>query len=315
MQWFADAPANIALIKYMGKKDAAKNLPDNPSLSYTLNNLLTYVTLELHSGTTDVWESLDIPGADKLNLSTTAQARFLHHLSRMKALFNYNGNFIVRSNNTFPHGSGLASSASSFAALTKCASLALSELTHSALPSVETQADLSRQGSGSSCRSFFSPWAVWNEERVEPIALPYETLSHEVIVIDRTEKNVSSSEAHRRIRSSQLYADRSLRATKNLASLLAAFRAQNWHDAYQICWQEFQDMHALFSSCDEPFSYMTTATCKVLEQLQTFWHEEEDGPIVTMDAGPNIHLLYRLDQGELAYRFKQKYLMGQYDVI
>ncbi len=50
MQWFAQAPANIALIKYMGKKDNEKNIPDNPSLSYTLNNLLSSVVLESHSG-------------------------------------------------------------------------------------------------------------------------------------------------------------------------------------------------------------------------------------------------------------------------
>jgi len=46
MQWFAQAPANIALIKYMGKKDPQKNLPGNPSLSYSLDNLLSNVMLE-----------------------------------------------------------------------------------------------------------------------------------------------------------------------------------------------------------------------------------------------------------------------------
>jgi diphosphomevalonate decarboxylase len=157
MPWFAQAPANIALIKYMGKKDNKKNIPDNPSLSYTLNHLLTNVMLEGHSGRKDFWEPLEIPGALPFRLSVAAQERFLHHLSYLKSYFNYEGGFIVRSSNNFPHSSGMASSASSFAALTKCACLALSELTQQALPPVTTQADLSRLGSGSSCRSFFAP--------------------------------------------------------------------------------------------------------------------------------------------------------------
>lgn len=90
-------------------------------------------------------------------LSSQAQERFLQHLARIKAYFNYSGSFVVRSSNNFPTSSGLASSASSFAALTKCAALALSELTSQPLPAIEEQARLSMLGSGSSCRSFSLP--------------------------------------------------------------------------------------------------------------------------------------------------------------
>src|SRR3954468_12586695 len=125
MQWFAQAPANIALIKYMGKKDEALNLPINPSLSYTLPNLLTSVSLETQPGKKDFWEALQIPGAETFSLSELAQVRFLKHLSFLKNYFGYTGSFIVRSSNNFPQGSGLASSASSFAALTICTIRAL----------------------------------------------------------------------------------------------------------------------------------------------------------------------------------------------
>ncbi len=315
MQWFAQAPANIALIKYMGKKDPQKNIPDNPSLSYTLNHLLSNVILETHSGQHDYWEPLNIPGAQPFTLSTTAQTRFLKHLDYLKTYFNYSGCFIVRSSNNFPHSSGLASSASSFAALTQCAALALSELTQTPLPSVETQAHLSRQGSGSSCRSFFSPWAMWDEETVTAIELPYMALLHEVIVISEQEKEVSSSAAHLRIQTSPHYAGRSMRARQNLQLLLDALTAQDWHAAYQICWHEFQDMHRLFSTCDQPFSYINDRSLGALDQLRDLWLREGDGPIVTMDAGPNIHLLYRTDQATLAHRFKADYLVGNYDVL
>ena len=315
MEWFAQAPSNIALIKYMGKKDNGNNIPINSSLSYTLNNLLSSVMLEPHPGKKDFWEPLDTPGSLKFVLSSGAQERFLHHLARLKAQVNYSGAFIVRSSNNFPHSSGLASSASSFAALTKCAVMALSELTQTPMPSVETQAQLSRAGSGSSCRSFFSPWALWENETVKALELPYKELLHNVIVISHAEKEVSSSEAHQRIRTSKLYATRSQRAEQNLTTLLNDFDAQDWKSAYQVCWREFQDLHSLFSSCSTPFSYMTDQSKAVLASLQELWQREGDGPIVTMDAGPNIHVLYRLDQAEMAQKFKRDYLTGNYDVL
>jgi diphosphomevalonate decarboxylase len=315
MQWFAQAPANIALIKYMGKKDSKNNIPDNPSLSYTLNNLLSNVMLEAHSSKQDYWEPLKIPGGQILDLSVSAQERFLRHLAYIKSYFNYSGGFIVRSSNNFPHSSGLASSASSFAALTKCAVLALSELTQKPLPSIEIQAGLSRVGSGSSCRSFFSPWALWEVDKVSPVELPYNELLHQVIIISHAEKEVPSNEAHQRIRTSPYYASRSEHAKENLKELLVALKQQDWVAAYQICWREFQDMHRLFSSCQQPFTYMPEQTTEILSQLQNLWDREGDGPIITMDAGPNVHLLYRPEQGEMARQFKQDYLIGNHDVL
>lgn len=315
MQWFAQAPANIALIKYMGKKDKEKNIPDNASLSYTLNNLLSTVVLEQTSGKKDFWEPLITPGTNEFILSSDGQQRFLQHLNRIKEYFYFSGSFIVRSNNNFPHSSGLASSASSFAALTKAAVLAIGELSNQTIPSIEQQAKLSMQGSGSSCRSFFSPWALWEGDQVKAMDLPYKELLHQVIIISHAEKQVSSSEAHQRVKSSSSYATRSLRATENLKVLLNAMREQDWPSIYQICWREFQDMHQLFMSCNEPFSYISEKSQEALDTLQDLWERKNDGPIITMDAGPNIHLLYRPDQAEMARQFKQDYLIGNYDVL
>jgi diphosphomevalonate decarboxylase len=315
MHWFAQAPANIALIKYMGKKDKSLNLPDNPSLSYTLDNLLTNVMLEVVPGKNDIWEPLSIPGAPPFTLSQNAQARFLKHLQHIKTHFNYEGAFIVRSSNNFPLGSGLASSASSFAALTICAVRALSELQQRPLASIEQQAELSRIGSGSSCRSFFSPWVLWENDTVAAIDLPYKKLLHQVILISHEEKKISSSEAHQRVKTSPHYLTRSARATENLEQLLNALKVEDWKNCYKIAWQEFQDMHNLFETCEQPFTYKTAETHTVLQQVQAHWDQYEDGPIVTMDAGPNIHLLYRPDQKDRAQEFKSNHLVGNYDVL
>lgn len=315
-QWLAEAPANIALIKYMGKKNKDKKIPANPSLSYTLNHLRSYVSLEFSSDKHDTWELLELPGLDNnFSLSASEQQRFLGHLAFLKEQFSYRGGLVVRSVNNFPHSTGLASSASSFAALTKCALLALSELTDTPELSIEDQAKLSRHGSGSSCRSFFSPWALWDGEKVSAIDIPYDNLIHEVIIISHAPKVVSSSKAHELVETSPLYLSRIENATHNLHALLEAFRANKWADAYSICWREFQEMHALFSTSQQPFGYMTPDTHQILDRLHEEWKQTGDGPIVTMDAGPNIHLLYRSDQAEQARLFKQDVLIGNFDVL
>ena len=314
MHWLAQAPANIALIKYMGKSEENSNLPDNSSLSFTLNNLQSTVQLEIVPGHKDIWEPLPIPGGAEFTLSANGQKRFLDHIDRIKLYFDYEGNFLVRSSNNFPHGSGLASSASSFAALTKCTCLALEELTGRVL-SIDEQAQLSRLGSGSSCRSFYSPWALWKNDKVYAIDLPYKNLLHQVVIISAQEKEVSSSLAHKRVKTSAQYATRNQRAEENLTQLLEAFKAEDWRRIYEICWREFHDMHHLFSSCREPFTYINNDSTNLLKILENFWETTGDGPIVTMDAGPNIHLLYRPDQAELAHQFKLNYLVGNYDVL
>lgn len=209
----------------------------------------------------------------------------------------------------------MASSASSFAALTRCASQALATLTHKPELCVDEQALISRLGSGSSCRSFHSPWVLWKEDTVRPIDLSYPEMLHQVVVISRETKEVSSSEAHQRVKTSPSYLTRSDRAEENLRLLLDALTLKNWADAYQICWREFQDMHQLFHTCDQPFSYITEDSLAVLHELEQLWDRQGDGPLVTMDAGPNIHLLYRPDQIEIARQFKQDYLLGNYDVL
>ena len=126
---------------------------------------------------------------------------------------------------------------------------------------------------------------------------------------------MSSKEAHLRIETSPLYSGRAQQAQTNLKLLLQALESQNWKSAYQICWHEFQDMHRLFSTCDQPFTYMSERSLSALDLLRDLWLREGDGPLVTMDAGPNIHLLYRTDQAALARRFKADYLVGNYDVL
>jgi diphosphomevalonate decarboxylase len=352
--WRVSAPSNIALIKYMGKiepssvqapsaqrsvKDSSVNQPTNTSLSYTLSHLRTWLELELaiEKSGTDSWEPLlettgparlaerpnekSVQQASrplaKLELSEKGLARFLAHLGALKKDFGFTGSFVVRSANDFPSDCGLASSASSFAALTSAALEALASLTGRPPLSVAQAADWSRRGSGSSCRSFFEPWSIWEAGRIAGVdGLQCNDLIHQVVVVNEDIKTVSSSEAHQRVMTSSLFNGRPSRAHERVTALLASLKNGDWRAAFETSWAEFWDMHALFETSSPSFGYMTAGSLEVLQFVrQDIWARHNDGPLVTMDAGPNVHLLYRRTPATRAFalsvteRFSRKYLV------
>ncbi len=318
MQIEVSAPSNIALIKYMGKTDGTLNRPTNSSLSWTLESLRTFVRItEDSSLNSDQWMPLknteSFSGYENaqlasLDLSQKSQDRFLKHFQNLKSKFGIQNQFRIESANNFPADCGLASSASSFAALTLGALQAFENINSKVSDlSVIERAELSRQGSGSSCRSFFGPWAIWFSEGVKPVEFPFEALSHQVFVVTNDKKEVSSSEAHKRVMSSELFVGRPQRAEARLAQLVQALHEQNWAGAYDLTWAEFWDMHALFETSRPQFGYMNDKTMKVLNFCRDLWRDQKDGPLVTMDAGPNVHLLYRADQASLASKIKDHF--------
>lgn len=295
----ASAPSNIALIKYMGKIDASSNKPTNSSFSFCLEKLRTFVRIKKNTElTSDIWKSYQRHDLRPIELSEKGRTKFLNHFQFLKKEFKIEGFFEIESANNFPSDCGLASSASSFAALT----LATHEwmLKNSETPKMayltKELAKLSQKGSGSSCRSFFSPWSLWHASGAESIQIPYKNLKHQVLLCDENIKQVSSSEAHLRVLTSDLFKGRVERVETRLQKLIEAMRAQNWKDSFELCWNEFWDMHVLFHTSIPAFMYMNEVTMKSLRVLHNNWLTTGDGPLITMDAGSNIHLLYREDQ-------------------
>ncbi len=317
----ASAPSNIALIKYMGKSDVGKNEPANPSLSYTLEKLRTTVMLEVEAvadnpargpqgGSGDIrFETLS---GDQV-LSQAGIDRFVAHFRSTVAHMGLEDILTrdcrIRSGNNFPADCGLASSASSFAALT----LAVYELLRKLDPLRADKIDRvqlsawSREGSGSSCRSFFGPFAVWSGDHAEPQVMNTGLGGHLAIGVSTAKKQVSSSEAHRRVVTSLLFDGRPLRAKRRLDDLLKADSLGRWRDMFEILWAEFWDMHALFETSTPSFGYLCPETLEVLEAVKLRWAQTGDGPLVTMDAGPNVHLLFRDDQSALQEDFKKAF--------
>ncbi|MBE8221392.1 MAG: diphosphomevalonate decarboxylase [Bdellovibrionales bacterium] len=302
------SPSNIALIKYMGKLPGTKNLPANPSLSYTLKNLTTSVAVNKNITITksaakitdkdtstfnlcqDQWKPLD----SKLKLTKKSQERFLKHWSYLKKYFNIKGSYTILSSNNFPASCGLASSASSFSALTKAAYQISLDNGKSKLKLVDL-ANLSRAGSGSSCRSLFLNWAEWDGSDVKdlPVHKDYINLNHNVLLVSTNTKKVSSSEAHSRVLEHSDFNNRVKRSKQRFVKLKNLLTKPNQFLAIKdLVWNEFIDMHQLFETCPKPFSYFTPVVKDILKDLSYFITEQKINLLVTMDAGPNIHLLY-----------------------
>lgn len=301
MSWLATAPSNIALIKYMGKTKDGSNTGVNPSLSLTLPHLLSHVEISENSLGHDDWSPLD----GQLKLSETGRAKFLKHLQFLKEVYLVQDRFFtVRSKNDFPSDCGIASSASSFAALTKCADMAFSSFSGKKL-TIEELAALSRHGSGSSCRSFFDGFVEWDgEDRIRPLVSPYLNVYHQVYILSSQIKSVSSSQAHQRVGTSLLMQGRTARAVERLEKTKALLTGEmQWKDLFELCWSEFWDMHALFETANPSFGYMTSHSLALLNLVRELWSRDGDGPLVTMDAGPNVHLIWRSEQTPQALAF------------
>ncbi len=297
----SSAPSNIALIKYMGKVDGIGNKPINASLSWTLENLRSEVHIEPVKGP-DYWSPLF-----DLKLKPHSVEKFLKHFKFLKEKWNVHENFHIKSGNTFPSDCGLASSASSFAALT----LAAAEIFQKSHPQkwgadLKELSKLSRQGSGSSCRSFFSPWALWKEEGAEALDLPLRLL-HAVVILENEPKKVSSSEAHKRVITSPRFSGRVKRAESRLEDLISIIRKNEWKIGRELVWEEFEDMHDLFHTSQNPFRYITAKAREVLNWSETNWKQEGHGPWVTLDAGPNIHFLFEKSDLQWAEKYMQKF--------
>jgi len=312
--WKAKSPSNIALIKYMGKTDVNSNRPANPSLSYTLGHLNSFVELSVNKEKTDSWEPLINDEVISIELNEKSKKRFLENFKKFKNKFGLENYFFdIKSANNFPQACGIASSASSFSALCMATYNAAKELVGADF-NLSELSKVSQKASGSSCRSFFPEWAKWEEEGAIEVKFPYENLRHLLIVVDSKEKTVSSSQAHKLVLESPKFEGRTKRALGRLDDLEKSLNMSDWKRAYEICYDEFVDMHELFETSKRPFSYRTESSSSITEIVKNYWKEEGDGPIVTMDAGANVHLLFR-EQQVRSYKELEELFSEKYQVI
>lgn len=305
------SPSNIAFVKYWGK--TGRQLPVNPSLSMTLSEAYTETRLFALPRETEGGIELDFwfEGAPNKAFGE----RISRFLGSVTDIFPWLGqvNLKIETHNTFPHSAGIASSASAFSALALCLCSLDTELCGILLLEDEFRFKASfvaRLGSGSACRSLFPGFAVWGSTKALPgstdlLAVPLEevhpvfaTLRDTILIVNNKEKPVSSSEGHNRMIGHPFAEARILQAKQNTTILLEALKTGDKQTFMRIVENEAFTLHSLMMTSEEGFMLMLPETVRIISRIQELRKETGLDICFTLDAGPNVHLLYFEDQIE-----------------
>ncbi len=286
MKATAIAPSNIAFIKYWGKKDENLRLPLNTSISVNLSGLSTTTTVEFQKNL----KSDDILLNGKRD--EISNIRVIKQLDRVRKLAKINLKAKVVSQNNFPTASGLASSASGFAALTLAATKA------AGLELVEKELSiLARLGSGSACRSIPDGFVEWLEGNTSETSYAvsifppnYFDIAVIVVVISWEKKDIGSTKGHKRMFSNPFLKTRLSRMKEKISLIKKFIRKRNFTKFGELTEAEALELHAMTLTSNPPILYWLPETVRIIRLV---WQLRKAGVPVyfTIDAGPQVMLI------------------------
>lgn len=298
------APSNIALVKYWGKKP--NQIPANPSISFTLNDCKTITKLGFEKKTNDGTFSFDLlfEGQPKESFRPKIEKFFERIGNYLPFLKDYH--FTIDTKNTFPHSSGIASSASGMAAL----AVNLMSLEKALNPAMTEEhfnqkaSFLARLGSGSACRSVKGSVVIWGEHAgtqgssdlfgvayggVHEIFRNYQDT---ILLIDKGEKQVSSTVGHDLMHGHPFAQQRFAQAHENLSAMKTVLTEGNLEQFISIVESEALTLHAMMMTSMPYFILMKPNTLEVINKVWQFRAETGLPLCFTLDAGANVHFLY-----------------------
>lgn len=303
------AHPNIAFIKYWGNIDHLQRLPANPSLSMNLADLYTVTSVTFEMGLNQ--DVLSINGTQVTGPGLTRVTASLN-LIRTETGLNRAARVELESN--FPVGSGIASSAAAFAALSvagaAAAGLALTEAELSRL---------ARRGSGSACRSVpagYCQWLAGNDQTSVATSLAgpdHWNLRDLVVIVSQEHKSVGSTGGHQIADTSSLQPARVAGAESRLAACRQALLARDLATMGPVIEEDTIIMHAVMMSGHPPLYYWHPATMAVIQATQQ-WRREELPVYFTIDAGPNVHLICEAEHAP-AVEAAARRIAGVQDVL
>ena len=297
----AIAHPNIAFIKYWGNRDNALRLPENGSISMNLAELETRTRVTFDS-------SFPIDMFDLNGKRQNGQIldRTLKHLNLLRGLRGISTHAHIMSENNFPTGAGIASSASGFAALTLAAVTALgldiSEIDLSRL---------ARRGSGSACRSIpagFTEWQKGNNDLDSfafSIAAPeHWSLTDCIAVVEEENKPTGSTEGHKLASTSPLQAARVADSIRRLEICRSAIKNKDFQALSEIVELDSNLMHAVMMTSHPALFYWQPASLNIIKSVQS-WRKSGLYAAATLDAGPNVHVLCEsADSDNVSHRLR-----------
>lgn len=280
------AHPNIAFIKYWGNVDDELRLPANGSLSMNLADLYTVTTVAFEDGLAG--DRLTINGLD---ISGPGLERVTSSLNLIRTEAGLNTAARIESESNFPVGSGIASSAAAFAALSVAAAAAAGlALDEAAL------SRLARRGSGSASRSVPGGYCQWltGSDRTSvagSIAGPeHWDLRDLVVIVSQEHKTVGSTGGHKIAATSSLQQARVTGAAARLSTCRQALLARDLAVMGPVIEEDAVIMHAVMMSGRPPLYYWSAATMGIIQAVQQ-WRQEGLPVYFTIDAGPNVHLI------------------------
>lgn len=318
-------PSNIALVKYWGKQEP--QIPENTSISFTLDACFTLTTLEykLKTGRHAELDSAShnenqnqvqvdgnqfnfemyFEGEKKDDFKPKIQQFFERIDQYVPFLKDYK--FVIKSRNSFPHSSGIASSASGMSAL----ALGIMSLEKQLNPLISDDyfnkkaSFLARLGSGSACRSIEGELIVWGEHNniegssnLFGVKFPHEV--HEnfknyhdtILLVDEGEKQVSSTVGHQLMHNHPFAQQRFQQANNNISKISEVLRNGDLKQFIAIVESEALSLHAMMMTSNSYFILMKPNTLKIINKIWRFRAETNSNICFTLDAGANVHVLF-----------------------
>jgi diphosphomevalonate decarboxylase len=309
-------PSNIAIVKYWGKKEVQE--PVNPSISFSLSEAVTKTKVSLShadkAGFKFILDGKEVPGFDKkirkfLDLTQV-------HLPLIKNHF-----LKIESSNTFPHSTGIASSASAMSALAFCLADLQQQINRKHSLDISEVSSLARLGSGSAARSAYGGWNLWGRlteipESSDTYAIPvpvsvapvFQNFHDDILIVKSTTKPVSSSVGHSLMNTHPYREGRISQAHKNTLSLLRHLETGNLEGFIDLAESEALSLHALMMSSTPSYTLLHPNSLLLIEKIREY-RKTKDIPVsFTLDAGPNIHLLYPHEFAEEVEKWQEQQL-------
>ena len=297
------APSNIALIKYWGKYPV--QMPANASLSFSLDECSTKTTIIAEEIPFKDFPDIEFyfEGKEKKDFLPKIESFIRAIMPEMPWLNKYH--LRIESSNTFPHSSGIASSASAFASLALCMTELEEKITGNKTAGFfRIASHRARLGSGSAARSVYGGFTVWGKHHIvvgshqeyavqidDPIHEDLVQLNDHILLIDRGQKSVSSTAGHALMNGHPYAQARFHRAVDNLHELLSSMRSGDVGTFFEIVEEEALGLHALMMSSRPNYLLMRPNTLAAIEHIRHARNVEGIPVGFTLDAGANVHVI------------------------
>lgn len=299
------APSNIALVKYWGKSEG--QIPKNTSISFTLEACSTYTKLSFKPRKEK--ESFEIKVLYEGKAKDDFRPKIVQFFKRIAPYVSFvrEYSYVIDTRNTFPHSSGIASSASGMAALALCIMSMEKELNPdmSAEYFYQKASFLARLGSGSAARSVQGPLVIWGKHPLykestdlygvvfpDDIHPVFKHFHDTILLVDKGQKKVSSSVGHALMQNHPFAGQRFKQAQTNVQVLSKALREGNMDGFIQVVEAEALSLHAMMLTSTPNYLLMQPQTLAIIQSIRKYREETGIPVLFTLDAGANVHLLY-----------------------